>query len=653
MYIERVPNRNSPPAVLLRESYREEGKVKTRTLSNLSHLPDDAIELLRSFLKGKKFVDVDDNFTIVENGSPAHGHVEAVMLAMRQLGFTKLISSRKSRQRDLVIAMVAARILKPDSKLATTLWWKDTTLPEILDISDSNEDDLYDAMDWLLYSQQQIEKKLAKRHLENNAIALYDLTSSYFEGVTCPLAARGHNRDGKKGKLQVNYGLLTNRSGIPVSVSVFKGNTGDPKTLMPQIEKMRNEFNFNEFVIVGDRGMLTQKQIDQVRDLDGVDWIGALRPEAIKKLVKQGTVQMGLFDERNLFEVVHPDFPGERLIACRNEALANLRSKTRQSLLDATVKELEKVQRKVLRGRLKGKKIIEERVCKILKNYKIGEYYKLNIHDAWFEYSINREEMNSKIAQRYNGDNEAFEKSLKRHEQQIKSINDKLQKIEQKIQRGALYGKDNIGIQVGKVIDKYKVGKHFELNISDNEFNFSINQEKVKMEAVLDGIYIIRTSVSEDKMDADDAVRGYKQLCQAERAFRSFKTVDLMVRPIRHRLEERVKSHIFLCMLAYYVQWHMMEAWRPLIYADEEQELKAHRDPVAPTQRSESAKQKIHTKRLDDGSQVYSFRGLLTHLSSIVQATCRVAEDTPTFKIVTQPNKTQKKAYDLLKKISL
>ena len=341
MYIATIPNRNSPPAILLRESYREKGKVKNRTLANLSSLPPHSLDILRRSLKGENLVSADA-FEIVENGSPAHGHVDAVMTTMRRLDFSTLICSRRSRQRDLVVSMVAARILEPQSKLATTLWWADTTLPEILEISDADEDDLYNAMDWLLEHQSRIENKLAGRHLENDALALYDLTSSYFEGQTCPLAALGHNRDGKKGKLQVNYGLLTNRKGIPVSVSVFEGNTGDPKTLMPQVEKMRDAFGIEQFVMVGDRGMLTQKQIDIIHDIDGVDWIGALRPEAIKKLTTNGAIQMGLFDERNLFELKHPDFPGERLIACRNAELAHKRATKRDSLLKATVKELDK-----------------------------------------------------------------------------------------------------------------------------------------------------------------------------------------------------------------------------------------------------------------------------------------------------------------------
>jgi transposase len=572
MYITSIPNRNSPPAILLRESYREGGKVKSRTLANLSALPESAIEILRKHLKGEPLVEAQQAFEIVENGSPSHGHVHAVLTAMRRLDFFSLISSRPCMQRDLVVAMITARILQPKSKLATSAWWHDTTLPDALPIGDANEDDLYKAMDWLLDRQGQIEKKLAKRHLHKNGIALYDLTSSYFEGSCCPLASRGHNRDRKKGKLQVNYGLLANRSGIPVSVSVFNGNTGDPATVLPQVKKIREQFDIDRFVLVGDRGMLTQKKITQLRGHEGIDWIGALRPEAIKKLVHSEAIQLGLFDELNIFEVVHPDFPGERLIACRNEDLAKKRKFKRDSLLTATVKELEKVKRMVERGRLSGKA--------------------------------------------------------------------------------------EIGVRTGKVINKYKVAKHFKLSIEDDKFSFHIKPDKVDMEASLDGIYIVRTSLSEKQMDAAETVRSYKQLSQVERAFRSFKTVDLMVRPIYHRLEDRVRAHIFLCMLAYYVQWHMMEAWRPLLFADEQQENKKTRDPVAPAKRSDEALNKACTRQLDDGTAVRSYQNLLDHLGAIVRVTCRClqqgeSEQDATFTMITRYNQTQQKAMDLLEHIAL
>jgi len=652
MYIATIPNRNSPPAILLRESYREKGKVKNRTLANLSSLPPQSIAILRRSLKGEKLVSTDA-FEIVENGSPAHGHVDAVMTTMRRLDFSRLIGSRRSRLRDLVVAMIVARILEPKSKLATTAWWADTTLPEMLDVSDADEDDLYDAMDWLLEHQSCIENKLAGRHLENNALTLYDLTSSYFEGQTCPLAALGHNRDGKKGKLQVNYGLLTNRKGIPVSVSVFEGNTGDPKTLMPQVEKMRDAFGIKQFVMVGDRGMLTQKQVDALHDIDGVDWIGALRPEAIKKLATNGTIQMGLFDKRNLFEVKHPDFPGERLIACRNAELAHRRAIKRESLLKATVKELDRVRGMVRRGRVSGKKEIDARVHRILKKYRIGKHFELDIREDGFKYKVNEDTLTAEVTAKSKDNQALIEKRLKRSQGHIKSIGKQLAKLSRKVDKGWLHGQGKIGVRVGKVINKYKVGKHFELDIRDNDFSFEINRDKVKKEAALDGIYIVRTSLSKERMDADETVRSYKLLSQAERAFRSFKTVDLMVRPIRHRLEDRVRAHIFLCMLAYYVQWHMMEAWRPLLYADEDQKAKDLRDPVAPAKRSDSAMKKVKTKRLDDGSRVYSFRSLLSHLGAIVRATCRCSGDdtSATFTMITRRNSKQQNAFDLLQTI--
>ncbi len=568
MYIATIPNRGSPPAILLREGYREGGKVKTRTLANLSKLPPEAIAALRQVLQGDTLVPASEAFEAIT--SLHHGHVQAVLDAMQRLGFSPLIASRPSRQRNLIVAMVAARILEPDSKLGTTRWWNLTTLPTLLGVSDADEEDLYTAMDWLLQRQPFIEKKLAARHLHNDGMALYDLSSSYFEGVTCPLAALGHNRDGKKGKLQVNYGLLTDTRGVPVAVSVFKGNTGDPTTLPPQIDKVRNDFGIERFVLVGDRGMIAQKQIDALRKIDGIDWVAALRPEAIRKLLAGGALQLGLFDERNLFELTHPDFPDERLVACRNPELSKRRAHKRASLLEATTQELEKVRRMVGRGRL--------------------------------------------------------------------------------------HGQDAIGVRVGKVVNKYKVAKHFRLTIEDKRFDFEIDTGKVAAEAALDGLYVIRTSLSEERMSAEQTVRSYKQLTQVERAFRSFKTLDLEIRPIRHRLENRVRAHIFLCMLAYYVRWHMLEVWRPLLFCDEDQQAKATRDPVAPAKRSEAALCKVHSKTLDDGSEVHSFHTLLKLLSGIVRNTCRVpgaSHDAPTFEVVTTPSAKQRQAFQLLDTIDV
>lgn len=568
MHIDVVPNRKSPPAVLLRESFREGNKVRKRTLANLSSLSAEQVDAIRRTLKGEKLVPVGELFETTR--SFHHGHVQAVRTAMRRLGFESLLASRPSRERELIVAMVTAQVLEPDSKLATTRWWHTTTLPATLGLSDVDEDDLYEALDWLATRQQDIEKKLAARHLKQGGLVLYDLTSSYFEGKTCPLAALGHNRDGKKGKLQVNYGLLTDGRGCPIAVSVFDGNTADTKTLLPQVEKLRDAFGIDRMVLVGDRGMISQKQINALKDLDGVDWITALKTGAICKLVRDGHIQLGLFDERNLFELAHPDFPDERLVACRNPELGKLRAHKRQSLLDATVKELDKVRGMVARGTLKGK--------------------------------------------------------------------------------GA------IGVRVGKVVNKYKVSKHVRLDIADDEFTFSLDDQSIAQEAALDGIYVIRTSVPKTRLSSDDAVRSYKALSQVERAFRSLKTIDLEVRPIRHHLETRVKAHIFLCVLAQYVVHHMIEAWRPVLFCDGDQDAKKTRDPVAPAQRSPQALDKVASKTLDDGTPVHSFQTLLKQLSTIVRNVCRApgaSTDQPTFEMTTIPTAEQQRAYDLLEAISV
>jgi transposase len=567
MYIAIVPNRGSPPAILLREGYREGRTVKNRTLANLSKWPAQKIDLLRRVLRDEALAPADALFEVV--ASSHHGHVQAVRIAMQRLGFDALIASRPSRERDLVVALVVARILEPDSKLATTRWWHTTTLPAALGVSDADEDALYEAMDWGLARQDRIEQKLAARHLTAGGLVLYDLTSSYFEGTTCPLAAFGHNRDGKKGKRQVNYGLLTEGRGCPVAVSVFKGNTGDPPTLLPEVQRVRARFGIERLVMVGDRGMISQTQISALKTLEGTDWITALKTEALRALVATGHVQLGLFDERNLFELTHPEFPGERLVACRNPELAALRAHKRQALLAATTKELDKVRGMVARGRLRGR--------------------------------------------------------------------------------------EAIGVRVGKVVNKYRVAKHFRLEIQDDRFAFEIDTARVAAEAALDGLYVIRTSLPAERLDAADTVRAYKRLSDVERAFRALKTLDLKVRPIRHRLDERVRAHIFLCMLAYYVEWHLREAWRPLLFADEDQAAKLTRDPVAPAKRSAAALRKVHTKVLDDGTPVHSFGTLLKNLSQIVRNVCRqrgAGPEAPTFEIVTTPSPTQQRAYDLLKTIS-
>jgi hypothetical protein len=567
MHIDIVPNRKSPPAVLLRESYREGTHVRKRTLANLSALSAGQVDAIRRTLRGETLVPLADLLEIVR--SRHHGHVQAIRTAMTQLGFESLIASRPSRERDLIVAMVMARIIEPTSKLATTRWWHTTTLPDSVGVADADADELYGALDWLITRQGHIEKKLAARHLHAGGVVLYDLTSSYFEGTASPLAARGYNRDGKIGKLQVNYGLLTDVQGRPVAVSVFEGNTGDPKTLLPQVEKLQQTFAIDRLVLIGDRGMISQKQIRALQQREGIDWITALRTGAMRKLVDNGHIQLGLFDQRHLFEITHPDFPGERLVACRNPQLALLRAHKRQSLLDATARELERVRGMITRGKLKGKAAI--------------------------------------------------------------------------------------GVRIGKVVDKFKMSKHVVLHIRDEGFDFHVDDEKVSAEAALDGLYVIRTSVPAARLPTDDVVRSYKLLSQVERAFRSLKTIDLEVRPIRHWVEDRVKAHIFLCMLAHYVVWHMMDAWRPLLFCDEDQHAKTMRDPVAPATRSRAALDKVHAKILGDGTPVHSFQTLLIELSSIVSNTCRrhgaSTADEPTFEVVTTPNATQQRAYDLLKSI--
>ncbi|MDH5642441.1 MAG: IS1634 family transposase [Nitrospira sp.] len=567
MYIDVVPNRNSPPAILLRESFREGGKVRKRTVANLSGLSMQQVDSLRLLLKGRPLAPVDELFDIV--ASRHHGHAAAVVTAIKRLKLDKLLAANACRQRQLVLAMIAARIIDPRSKLATATCLTTTTLPELLDAQDATEDELYTAMDWLLERQEAIEAGLAKRHLHEGAMALYDLSSSYVEGSHCPLAAYGYNRDGKKGKLQVNYGLLTDRRGCPVAVSVFKGNVGDTKTLMPQVRMLRERFGLADFVLVGDRGMITQKQVNELREED-VQWIAALRPGAIDKLVSDNSIQPTPFDDRNLAEIEHDDFPGERLVVCRNPELAKRRAAKRRSLLEATTKELEKVRGMVESGRLQDD------------------------------------------------------------------------------------GK--IGVRVGRVVNKHKVAKHFTLDIGDGHFAFETNEQSIADEAALDGLYVVRTSLPADRMQRDDVVRSYKQLTQVERCFRSMKTMDLHVRPIYHRTEDRVRAHILLCTLAYYVRWHMLEAWRPLLLCDEQLDAKAQRDPVAPAKRSAAADNKAATKRTDDGERAHSFQTLLRRLATIVRNTCRrpAAEGAEaTIDVDTRPTELQQKALDLVASIQL
>ncbi|MCH7537695.1 MAG: IS1634 family transposase [Proteobacteria bacterium] len=551
---------------LLRRSYRDGGKVKNETLGNLSHLPRPVIELIRRSLRGETFVAVGEAFEITR--SRPHGHVQAVMMAMQRLGFASLVFSKASRHRDLVVAMVAARILAPATKLATSRWWHTSTLAEQFGVSDADEDDLYAAMDWLVERQHTIQKKLAARHLHEGAPVLYDLSSSYFEGTTCPLARRGYSRDHRRDKLQVNYGLLTDAKGCPVAISVHEGNTSDSLTFLPMVAQLRQDFGIERMIMIGDRGMISNQAIKEMRKSDGIDWITALKSVSIRSLLHQQHLQLDLFDARNLLEFSSPDYPGERLVACRNLQLARLRAHKREELLCATERNL--------------------------------------------------------------------------------------QKILVQVQAGKLRGKDKIGVKVGKVINQYKIAKHLELDIGERSFSFARNARSIANEAALDGLYIIRTSVPATHMDSADCVRHYKSLANVERAFRSFKGIDLKVRPIHHRLERRVRAHLFLCMLAYYVEWHLREAWRELMFADTEQHAKASRDPVAPAKRSAAALHKVHTRTLDDGTPAHSFATLLAELSTIVRNTCRSpGNDTSTFDILTTPNAKQRRAFELLQSIHL
>jgi len=568
MHIDVVPNRGARPAYLLRESYREGARVRKRTLANLSSLSDAQIAAIRAVLRGEAVSLVRAQFEAI--ASRAHGHVQAVRVAMQRLGFEALLAARPSGERDLVSAMVAARIVAPHTKLATTRWWHTTTLAEDFGVSAANENDLYAAMDWLLARQETIQKKLAARHLGPGSMVLYDLSSSYFHGTHCPLAKLGYNRDGKSGLLQVNYGVLTDARGCPVAVSVYEGNVADSQTLIPELARLREQFGVEQLVMVGDRGMVSNQAIATMQQTPGVDWITALKSASIRALLEQGHLQLGLFDERNLLELSSPDYPGERLVACRNAQLAALRAHKREELLAATERNLAPIQARVAAGKLKGAAAI--------------------------------------------------------------------------------------GLRVGKVINQYKVAKHFELSIDAASFRFERKRQSIAAEAALDGIYIIRTSVAPARMDPADCVRNYKALANVERAFRSLKTIDLKVRPIHHRSADRVRAHIFVCLLAYYVEWHLREAWRELMFADPDQQAKATRDPVAPAKRSPAALDKVHSHTLDDGTPAHSFATLLAELATIVRNTCRTPNagaEAPTFDLLTTPNPKQQRALELLQNIRL
>jgi hypothetical protein len=571
MYIEIVPNRGSRPAVLLREGWREGGKVKKRTLANLSHLPDHKVQALAAVLKGKPVVDnIEQAFDIVR--SRPHGHVAAILRSLEKSKLDQLIARSRCRERDLCLAMIVSRITSPGSKLAVaralSAATADSTLGELLDVQDADEDDCYAAMDWLLQRQDAIESALAKRHLANGALVLYDVTSTYFEGRHCPLAKFGHSRDGKRDNPQIVIGLLTNADGCPVAVEVFAGNTGDPKTVGPQIQKLRERFALERIVIVGDRGMITDARIrEELRDVEGLDWITCLRAPAIAKLLERDSFQLSLFDKRDMAEIVDPKFPNERLVVCKNPLLAAERARKRQELLDATELELGRVLAATTRL------------------------------------------------------------------------------------RRPLRGQDKIGVRAGRVLGRFKMGKHFKLTIKDDSFAWVRDQSAIAAEAALDGIYVVRTTVSAEKLPADEVVRSYKSLAHVERAFRSLKTTELHIRPIHHRKEERVRAHVLLCMLAYYVQWHMRRALAPILFDDDDRKAgEARRDSVVgPARRSERAEHKAHTKRTEAGEPVHSFRSLLRDLATITKNRIQPkAPDAPVFEIVTRPTALQTRAFELL-----
>jgi transposase len=568
MHVARIVRRyrgKTYVTTLLRTSFRQDGKVKHRTLGNLSHLPDNLIDIIRRALQGEAFTAAPE--LIQTHHTRPHGHVHVILGVIRKLGLDSLIASTPSRQRNLVLALIAERLLFPCSKLAVTRHWHTTTLAEELGVADATEAELYRAMDWLLTRQPAIEAKLAGRHLGENSLVLYDVSSSFYHGRHCPLAQYGHSRDGKKGLPIIVYGLLTDDAGRPVAVEVYAGNTSDPKTVPDQVRKLRDRFGLQRVVLVGDRGMLTQAQIDGLRDEPGLGWISALRSTAIRKLLQEGPLQRSLFDTVNLAEIRSPDFPGERLFACYNPQLAERRRRKREVLLVKTEEALQRLARAVARRRKK------------------------------------------------------------------------------------LLLREEIGLKAGRVLNRWKMAKHFRLTIADGHLAWERRVEAIAAEETLDGIYVIRTSEPARRMSAEDGVRNYKRLTQVERAFRTWKGLDLMVRPIYHRVPPRVKAHIFLCLLAYYVEWEMRRAWAPLLFADEEVDVdREERDPVAPAEPSESAKQKRKTKRTETGQPAHSFRTLLADLGQRSRVTYRVnaADSAATFQQVPEPTPLQAEALRLL-----
>ena len=570
MYIEAVPNRNSPPAVLLREAYRADGKVKKRTLANLSKWPSDLVEGLRTLLKGGRVVAPETDAVVIRRSLP-HGHVAAVLGTARRIGLDRLVAAKASRRRDLVVAMICARLIAPMSKLATAKALDPETatssLGSVLGLGPVDEDELYAALDELVDRQPAIETALAERHLSDHTLVLYDVTSSYVEGRCCPLAGFGYNRDGKKGKMQIVYGLVCAADGCPVAVEVFEGKTGDPATLGAQIGKLKARFGLTRVVLVGDRGLLTEARLDEEVAPAGLDWITALRAPAIRALAEGGVLQPDLFDQRDLASITASAYPGERLIVCRNPELARERARKRDDLLAASERDLAQVARVVTR------------------------------------------------------------------------------------RRRPVRGADAIGLRVGAVLNRHKVGKHFDLTITDDRFSFERKEAAIADEARLDGIYVIRTSVPAAVLDDSATVGAYKGLSQVEWAFRSLKTVDLEIRPIHHRLSDRVRAHVFVCMLAYHVEWHMRALLAPMLYDDADKQAAAAERPsvVAKARRSAEALTKETTGRTADGLRVHSFRSLLADLATLTRSTVSTAlNENYTFTVDTRPTPIHNKAFQLL-----
>jgi Transposase DDE domain len=570
MYVVKVPNRGSPPAILLRESYREDGKVKNRTLANLSSWPEAKVDALTRVLKGQPppAAPLDEAFEITR--SLPHGHVAAVLGAARQLGLDELIDPVPSRHRDLVVAMAVAQVIAPDSKLAIARGLRDATaassLGEILHLGSCDEDDLYAAMDYLQARQDTIQDALAARHLAGGTLVLYDVSSAAFEGRTCPLGAIGHPKDGVRGRLQIIYGLLTSPDGIPVAIEVFKGNTGDPATVAAQVTKVKDRFGITKVVLVGDRGMLTAARLREDVRPAGLDWITALRAPQVKALVRGGDLQLTLFDQTDLAEITSPDFPGERLVACKNPFLEAERARKRESLLAAAEAGLATIAAACARA------------------------------------------------------------------------------------RAPLRGTDKIAVRVDRVLAKRKIAKHFTVAITDDSLSYARNQDSIAAEAALDGIYVLRTSVAASDLDSSEIVSSYKALAQVERAFRAFNT-DLDIRPIRHRTEDRVRAHVFLRMLSYYLSWHLQARLAALLFTDDDKPAAqaARPSPVAPAARSPRALAKAATKQTPGDLPVHSLATLLTDLGTICLNTIAPADPAlPGFRLVTTPTAVQRHAFELL-----